>query len=85
MSKQKRGRPSGPDKDKIELILRALAANPQGIWVRELARLTGIKRSTLSLYINTHLQDKIEDVHDKALPMRLICLKKEDQTPSYVG
>jgi len=81
----KRGRPSGPNKDKIELIISVLGANPQGLWVRELSRVTGLDKSTVSLYINTYLADKIEDVHNKVLPMRLIRLKKEQQIPDYVG
>lgn len=76
MSKKKRGRKPGPNNEKINAILKILEANPQGIWVREISRLTGLKRSTISLYINTYLADKIEDLHDKALPVRLIRLKK---------
>ena len=82
---KKRGRKPGPCQKKIDLILRILESNPKGIWVREISRITGLKRSTISLYINTHLADKIEDVHDKALPVRLIRLKKERQIPDYVS
>jgi len=82
---KKRGRKPGPDQNKIDLILKVLAANPQGIWVREISRITGIDKSTVSIYLNKHLADKIEDIHDKALPMRLVRLKKQEQAPEYVG
>lgn len=81
----KRGRKPGPDQDKIDLIITMLKANPQGLWIRELARLTSLKRSTISLYINTYLADKIENLHNKVLPVRMIRLKKQEQIPEYVG
>ena len=98
MATNKRGRKPGPCNKKIDQILKILEANPQGIWVREISRLTNLKRSTISLYINTHLADKVEDVHDKILPMRLIKLKKNSsqavqekeelskkEVPEYIG
>ncbi len=53
----------GPDLEKIELIRKALRKNPKGLWVRELSRRTGLDKSTVSIYLATHMQHEIEDTH----------------------
>ncbi len=76
-------RKRGPHTLKLELIRYILRQNPQGLWVRELARLTNMKKSTVSYYINTHMTDEIEDIHNRS-HLRLIKLKEEEQTPEYI-
>ena len=68
----------GFDKEKIGKIIGILASNPDGIWIRQIARDTGIHHSTVTKYIDTLLQPMIEDVslggHGKPL-LRVIRLK----------
>ncbi len=57
-------RKSGHDPVKLETILYALKTSPHGSWVRDIAKKTGLKKSTVAHYIKKHLKDKIEVVHD---------------------
>jgi len=57
-------RKPGHDKIKLETIIYALKTSPHGSWVRDIAKKTGLKKSTVAHYINNHLKDKIEVVHD---------------------
>jgi len=80
----KRGRKSGPDDKKIELILEVLKKNPDGIWIRELARQCDLDKSTVCLYLNKHLKDKIQDLTDHNLPVRMVKLKDIIRIPEYI-
>ncbi len=80
-----RGRKPGPDIDKIALIVHALKLHPQGLWTRQIARLTGLKKSTVSLYLNSHLKDEVEDVHNTVQPIRIVKLKETAHIPDYVS
>lgn len=51
----------GPDKNKIELIRQVLRKNPNGLWVREIARKTDLDKSTVSIYLAKYMHDEIED------------------------
>jgi len=53
----------GPDLEKIELIRKVLRKNPKGLWVREISRRTGLDKSTVSIYLATHMQNEIEDTY----------------------
>lgn len=68
-------RKPGYDKIKLETILYALRTSPHGSWVRDIAKKTGLKKSTVSHYINKHLKDKVEVVHDSK-HIKLIKLKE---------
>lgn len=48
------------DNEKIEKIKKILKQNPNGLWVREIARKTNLDKSTVSIYLNKHLKDKIK-------------------------
>jgi predicted transcriptional regulator len=72
----------GPHQLKLELILYALRTNPQGLWIREISRLSGLKKSTVALYIKKFLADKIEIVH-KTNHIKIVKLKAVEQAPSY--
>lgn len=56
------GRRKGPDPEKIKLIGKVLRKNPQGLWVREIARKTGLDKSLVSRYLAEYMQDKVEEV-----------------------
>jgi predicted transcriptional regulator len=53
----------GPDIEKIKLIRKVLRKNPQGLWVREIARKTGLDKSTVSIYLAKYMENEIEDTH----------------------
>ena len=57
-------RKPGHDQIKLETIIYALKASPHGSWVRDIAKKTGLKKSTVAHYLNNHLKDRIEVVHD---------------------
>jgi len=65
----------GFDQKKIEKIRKALKENPEGLWIREIARKTKLTKSTVSKYINEYMKDEIEDVWKGGF-IRIIRLKK---------
>lgn len=75
----KRGRKPGFNPDKIKAILSALAASPEGLWLRQLAVQTGLHPSTISRYVNTALKSMIEEqslgADDKKPIIKVIRLK----------
>ena len=48
------------DKDKIKKIKKILRKNPNGLWIREIARKAGLDKSTVSIYINKHMTTKLK-------------------------
>ena len=64
-----------PDPEKIEKIKRILKKEKDGLWIREIARRTGIPKSTISYYVNTYMKEEIEDVWRKGF-IRIVKLKK---------
>ena len=50
----------GYDKEKVEKIKKILKENPQGLWVREIARKIGLDKSTVSIYLNKYIKDEVE-------------------------
>lgn len=67
----------GPDEEKIKKIIYILKQNPHGLWIREIARKTGISKSTVHLYVNKYLTDDLEDaIKVKGNLIRLMRLKK---------
>ena len=61
------------DNKKIKKIEKILKQNPNGLWVREVARKTKLDKSTVSIYLNKHLKNKI--VARKLGKLKLIQLK----------
>lgn len=55
------GRKKGFDERKIAKIVTVLAANPDGIWLRRVAKETGYSPATVAHYIKTVLAPLIED------------------------
>lgn len=69
-------RKPGHDKVKIETILYALRTSPHGSWVRDIAKKTGLKKSTVAHYLKEHLKDQVEVVHDSK-HIKIIKLKQQ--------
>jgi hypothetical protein len=55
------GRRKGFDDKKIIAIVKALLANPDGIWLRQIARETQLSPSTVAKYLDTVLKPLIEE------------------------
>ena len=72
----------GPHQLKLELILYALKAHPQGLWVREISRISGLKKSTVAHYIKHHLSELVEIVH-QTNHIKIVKLKAAEQGPDY--
>ncbi|HIH14317.1 MAG TPA: helix-turn-helix domain-containing protein [Nanoarchaeota archaeon] len=68
-------RKPGPSKHKIELILYALRGSPHGTWVRDIAKKTGLTKSTVSNYLNSYLKGKVDVVHESK-HIKLVKLKE---------
>ena len=56
------GRKKGFDNKKIAAILGVLASNPDGLWLRGIARETNMHPLTVSRYIDKILKPLVEDV-----------------------
>jgi len=56
------GRKKGFDKKKIGAIINVLVKNPDGIWIRQIARYARIHHSTVTKYVDTVLKPLVEDV-----------------------
>jgi DNA-binding Lrp family transcriptional regulator len=52
--------PSKKQEDKTKKILKVLRDNPEGLWIRELARKSNLDKSTVSRYAEKELADKVE-------------------------
>ena len=50
----------GSDKKKIEKIRKILKENPQGLWVREIARKARLDKSTVSIYLSKYIKNEVE-------------------------
>lgn len=71
------GRRSGPDAIKMKKIRKILKNNPNGIWVREISRKTGLNRATVSIYLSKYMDNEIEEVFPiKGKLMKIVRLKK---------
>jgi predicted transcriptional regulator len=55
----------GPDVTKMDKIRKVLAKNPQGLWVREIARKTGLDKSTVSIYLRKYMSQEVEETFPK--------------------
>jgi DNA invertase Pin-like site-specific DNA recombinase len=72
------GRKKGPDVEKIKLIRKVLRENPDGLWVREIARKTGLDDSTVSRYLAEYLDEEMEEVYSvKGQLIKIVKLKRK--------
>ena len=53
-------RKSGPDIKKLEKIREILKKYPNGLWVRELSRKSGIDKSAVSRYISIYMKNEVK-------------------------
>ncbi len=51
--------PKKLDETKINKIKEILRKNPQGLWVREIARKSGLDKSTVSIYLSKHMKSEV--------------------------
>jgi len=69
--------PRNKDEVKIRKIRNVLEKNPQGLWVREIARRANLDKSTVSIYLNKHLKNEIEEVFNiKGSLIKIVRLRK---------
>ena len=69
--------PREKDPQKIKKIKQVMLKNPQGLWVREIARQAGLDKSTVSIYLNKHMKNEVEDVISvKGGLIKIVRLKK---------
>ncbi len=72
------GRKKGFDEKKIISIVRVLLANPEGLWLRQIAKETQLSPATVGKYMDTALASLVEENSlgrsDKPL-LRVIKLK----------
>ena len=74
------GRKPGADLAKIQKIRSILRESPQGIWIREISRKTGLDKSTVSIYLSRHMRNEIEEVFPvKGSLIKIVRLKNEIQ------
>ena len=50
----------GFDKEKVDKIKNVLKNNSQGLWVREIARKTGLDKSTVSIYLSRYMKNEVK-------------------------
>lgn len=72
-------RPKGPDTEKIKKIRGVLIKNPQGLWIREIARKTGLDKSTVSRYLAEYMIKEVSDTHPhvKGDMIKVVKLKRK--------
>ena len=48
------------DENKVTKIKDVLRKNTQGLWVREIARKSGLDKSTVSIYLSRYMKGEVE-------------------------
>ena len=72
------GRWKGPDENKVRKILEVLRKNPQGLWIREIARQSKLSTTTTHRYLRKFLESQIEDaVRVKGGLVKFVRLKRK--------
>ncbi len=49
----------GFDKNRVDKIREVLKKNSQGLWVREIARIANLDKSTVSIYLSKYMKDEV--------------------------
>lgn len=52
--------PRAVDAKRLKALTGLLKAHPEGLWVRELARQTGLSKSSVSRYLGRDLRSEVE-------------------------
>ncbi len=70
-------RKKGPDIEKLNKIRQVLRKNPNGLWVREIARKAKLDKSTVSIYLAKYMKNEIEEVYPmKGNLIKIVKLRK---------
>jgi DNA invertase Pin-like site-specific DNA recombinase len=70
-------RKPGPNLENIKRIRKVLKMNPNGLWVREIARQAKMDKSTVSIYLNKYMQNEIVTIFSvKGGLIKIVRLKK---------
>lgn len=67
-------RKSGPDLQKLEKIKEILKKYPNGLWIRELSRKSGIDKSAVSRYIVIYMEREV--ITETLGVIKIVRLKK---------
>ena len=76
----KRGRKPGPDPEKINSILNSLVQHQEGLWIRQIARLTKLHPTTVTKYLEGVLNPLVDsqslgDIENKKPLLKVFRLK----------
>lgn len=71
------GRRAGPSNKKILEIKQCLKKHSNGIWIREIARQTGISKSTVHRYISQFMKDDVKEVISISKLVKIFKLKEK--------
>ncbi len=66
---------SGPNIQKFKRIKNVLKKHPEGLWIRELSRKSGIDKSAVSRYISIYMKEEVE-VKEIGNLIKIVRLKK---------
>jgi hypothetical protein len=78
VKQKKKGRPDGVDPNKLAIVVKVLAENPDGLWLRRIAKKAGLHPTTVGNYVDSVLRPLVDDVSlgaDQKPIIRVIKLK----------
>ena len=70
------GRTKAPNQEIVKKIRAVLADNPHGVWIREIARKSGVSKSCVHVYVTQHMADDVKEVLSVSGLVKLYKLKK---------
>lgn len=70
------GRTKAPNQKITDKIRDVLSKNPQGIWIREIARQAKISKSCVQIYLTKHMTDEVEEILSVSGLVRVYRLKE---------
>lgn len=56
------GRKNAPNQEIVKKIREVLVNNPQGIWMREIARKSGVSKSCVQVYLTRYMSNDIQEM-----------------------
>lgn len=71
------GRRKGPDVNKVTKITEVLKRNPQGLWIREIARQAKLTKSTTHRYVTEYMKNQVEGVLEIKGLVKFVRLKRK--------
>jgi len=70
------GRTKAPNQEIVKKIRDVLSKNPQGIWIREIARKSDVSKSCVHVYLTQYMANEIEEVLSVSGLVKLYRLKR---------